>query len=886
MSKLNAAVKPEIYISWIPTGKVAVKPEIYISWIPAGKIGLKPQIYATVIPAPEKTQADLSRKVTTAESIGADILRHIRQSENISADTLREVVEAEQIISDTKRKLTAEEQNLSDLFRRVVYAEREIADIFREVKKNEITTNDTERAIKISEKISADLFLQIDRTERTTADIYREVKKAEKAIGDTSRKNGLVTISGDLQRKLEVTQKSNADTSRRVEATEQISGDTFRRAVIAESYNADTFRTIKQAEKFFVDTWRQVGVNEKSSADVQLRISRRESINADIFRKVEDCVIVVADTTRRIGVFEKKSAKTNRIIANAERTIADTSLQVTATEKAQGDLILKLREIVCADTFRQVSRTEKATASTVIRIPHVLNYFLQNRLATLNKPRLRNSSNVSLVDTIKPYGVTAINITLSEKTLSDSYTFSIAQPLEIEDTVQGRLLDYPFNFVVEETDQVDLVQTVTGRYNKDDQLYKWFRFNAVKDDSAESPVYKTAIEIMQDCAQYLGMTLDIKIDDFTPSDLDSDSTMTYADLLSNLFNWTSRLPQRQVNVFMRDNTLHVIQRGKEDSVFDITDLPHSRPNINKKLNRVLCFNPNTSDSDSDDENKGYRFSGTIYFSDKDFYIAYTYQDGFLVREQNSLRTDNVKNSSTTTYSYTTLAANDEGAYLSSKMNKTTAEETDENGDVQVTETSSSTTYHYNMTNSEIYLVAEYETITKTEYSKTNNDDKETSTEIKETFHTPAGNGWYTQTVYLNGVLQGANLSQGKPGNSVSPYIVDKFQEGFGHFVSIDNTEEYLPEDDLSLIIDVSFPVREDEIKDTLNEALRWLHRKIIKTVTVDLTSKVENGVPELDHIVDFTERVKLDGEEYFLVSNAISFVPEKLIQKLKLIRWY
>ena len=565
----------------------------------------------------------------------------------------------------------------------------------------------------------------------------------------------------------------------------------------------------------------------------------------------------------------------------------DTSLQVTATEKAQADLILRLREIACADTFRKASRTEKATASTVIRIPHVLNYFLQNRLSTLNKPRSRNSSNVSLVDTTKPYGVTAININLSEKTLSDSYNFSIVQPLEIEDTVQGRLLDYPFNFVVEETDQVDLVQTVTGRYNKDDQLYKWFRFSAVKDENAESPVYKTAIEIMQDCAQYLGMTLDIKIDDFSPSDLDSASNMTYADLLSNLFNWTSRLPQRQVNVFIRDNTLHVIQRGKEDSVFDITDLPHSRPNINKKINRVLCFNPNTSGSDTNaDENKGHRFSGTISFSGKDFFISYQYVNGFLVKEQNSLKTDNVTNYSTTTYNYTSLVANDEGAYLSSKTNKTTAEEIDEDGDVQITETSSSTTYHYNMTNSEIYLVAEYETVTKIEYNKTNKDDKETSTEIKETFHAPAGNGWYTQTVYLNGVLQGANLSQGKPGNSVSPYIVDKFQEGFGHFVSIDSTAEYLPEDELSLIIDVSFPVREEEIKDTLNEALRWLHRKIIKTVTVDLISKVNNGIPELDHIVDFTERVKLDGEEYFLVSNTISFVPEKLIQKLKLIRWY
>ena len=98
-------------------------------------------------------------------------------------------------------------------------------------------------------------------------------------------------------------------------------------------------------------------------------------------------------------------------------------------------------------------------------------------------------------------------------------------------------------------------------------------------------------------------------------------------------------------------------------------------------------------------------------------------------------------------------------------------------------------------------------------------------------------------------------------------------------------EEDEDTDELSLIVDESFPVRESKFKEQLNKDLRALHRTIIETVTVDLISKIVDGVPEIEHIVDFTDKVSLDGQVYFLVSNNISFTPRKLIQKLQLIRW-
>ena len=552
----------------------------------------------------------------------------------------------------------------------------------------------------------------------------------------------------------------------------------------------------------------------------------------------------------------------------------------------------------------------------MIRIPHILNYRLQNRnraLTKSTKTKLLRDNPTSLVNTFKDYGVTAVNVTLNEKTLSDDFRFDIAsRSVEINETVQGYLLDYPFHFLVEETNQTDLVQSVKGRYSIDDLLYTWFYLSL---DTEEFP---KAAEIITRIAHYFLLVPVVKIDDFTPSNFTNNTMMTYADVLSSLFGWTSRLPQRQVNTFIRGNVLYCIQRGKEDSVFDITDLPHSRPTINKKFNRVLCYNPNKDGSDDDgDENDNMKlFSGTIGYTDSNFTLSYTYNQGLLQKEYirtmtgNGLTASGIPYSygdggwtatdaqSSTTYDYISYGSINKSEkstteyeyYLSAKNIKSTTIQTthsDNESETIKVITNTYTTYHYKMINTEIYLFAEYETTNTKEYEYNEQSWEKTTDEThnKQTHHTPAGNGWYSQVVYLDGEPQGANLSQGAPSNRISLYTVNQMQS---HFCS---EYVYAPtvnpsNNELSAIVDDSFPVKESAIKTVLNEALRWLHRKTIETVTVDLISAVVDGVPSINHIVDFTERVKLNGAEYFLVSNTISFTPRKLIQKLQLIRWY
>ena len=91
---------------------------------------------------------------------------------------------------------------------------------------------------------------------------------------------------------------------------------------------------------------------------------------------------------------------------------------------------------------------------------------------------------------------------------------------------------------------------------------------------------------------------------------------------------------------------------------------------------------------------------------------------------------------------------------------------------------------------------------------------------------------------------------------------------------------------LKAIVNTSFPIVEDDIKEACIDAMFWLNRKIQEDVFVDLLSPVVDGFPTLDHIIDFTERIKLFDNEYFLVSNNIILSVNRFIQRLHLVRWF
>ena len=545
------------------------------------------------------------------------------------------------------------------------------------------------------------------------------------------------------------------------------------------------------------------------------RVHVKQIIYATVIPVFRQPVQVSGDTSRRL----------NTSIAMRVDTLRDIRIvkKITVT----GDTQRRIGHCgtVLVDTKRTLVKQLRILADTRIEIPHTLTYA-----------------------EFRERGIRSFSVTLGELTLSDTIQLETVHPLSIGDSVHGRVLDYAFRFLVEETSQQGIVQSVKGTYSRDVLLYTPIHIYVER-----ANVSRYVAEI----AAALGLRLHRLTDDFIPSQNFEGSGMTYHDFISALFGWTAKLPQRQINVFIRGDTLHIIQRGMEETVVDITNWPHAQPTVERKLVRSVWHSSHndSTGAHNEEDTVPVPFTGTISFRE----ISRTYSNGFLVRETNE--------NGYSTYSY-------DGEYLAEKRTH------------NVDGSTSRTDYAYASTGRDVYLFKEWERTTEavndgkkhTEYDW-EDWSREKGTE-RITYHAPLGYGWYATTVYVDGVLEGSSLSQGKPGGKASQFTVEQSNLSLGAHYASDDTLPY------SSLIDTEFPVVGAEYLQLLTREIEWLNRKTQETVTVEIRARIQNGIPDIDHIVDFTERIRFEGHEYFLQSNTVELTPRLLRQTIKMVRWY
>ena len=631
------------------------------------------------------------------------------------------------------------------------------------------------------------------------------------------------TVRVDTKRRLAETAEARADSQRQVCSTNRIAADT-RRTITSSAIDwtgAKLLRRVAQRNMAFAATRRCVGgIYVCIHCDTYRTLSPNYNIpRGATEREVVKSEMVRGDTKRTPGVGNQAGARTQRRLGRGN--LAKVALRRTVVARV------------------------RVRFDTLIRIPHVLEY--------VKPPRGKRGKRAvsQIADNFRAHGIRAFAVTLGEMTLSDTFQMETALPMGIGDAVCGRLLDYRFSFLVEETMQRDLLQTVKGTYSKDATLYSAIRI-FVKE--AQASYYAQSI------AAALGLNLHWVCDDFTPSQNFEDSGMTYQDFISALFGWTSKLPQRQVNVFIRDDTLHIVQRGKEESVLDITDWPHSRPTVERRLVRSLWHSGHASETAgnayNEEDTEPVPFTGTISWEE----MSRTYHNGFLTSETNE--------KGMTRYTY-------HGEYLTSKQTH------NKDGSTSRTE------YTYAETERDVYLVKEWERTTEpindgkkhTEYDWTDwNNERGTE---RLTYHAPLGYGWYATTVYVDGSLEGSTLSQGKPGGKASRFTVEQSNLSLGSRYSGDDDDA-----PFTSLIDTEFPVKGEAYLKELTQAILWLNRKTQETVTLEVYANIQDGVPDVRHIADFMERIRFEGQEYFLQSNAVELTPRSLKQTIKMTRWY
>ena len=447
-------------------------------------------------------------------------------------------------------------------------------------------------------------------------------------------------------------------------------------------------------------------------------------------------------------------------------------------------------------------------------------------------------------------GIKSISISLQSKTLADTFQLETVHDINILDALKGRVLDYDYSYIVEEYGRKGIITTVRGSYDSTEILQKGLTYTRKYTDKAG--------ENMSRVADALGLQLDAHFRDFTPTH-DTSLGGSYQSIISTLFGWSDRLPRYLVNVFIRNNVIRIIQRGYETNKIDLTNVQRTVPTISRKIVRSYTTTTVKNYGEGAEGKQGYHEAEEVY-EDKTTDPTYfsgtisgggatmSYSSGYLMSSSNG--------KSHTNYAY------DNYGCLSSQTVYNDEDHTTVN-----------TSYNYTSGDGGgRYLSSEIEV------SQSWKSNVGTETSRSETYHSYCGNGWYSTTKYVDNVYQGSSLSQGKPGSQASRYMMEEGKP----YKSLKETKLAGPDDTVgngvSPNFDNSFPISDaNYLHDLTQEMLDWNN---------NIEEKVSFEVYNYAHMIDFTDKILLDGNEYYLESNQYDKDPRSEKQSVVLIRWY
>lgn len=605
-------------------------------------------------------------------------------------------------------------------------------------------------------------------------------------------------VSADAGRKLFNRYALAFDTKRSLRVYSIAFFDTTRTligAVYHDSLQVDTAAVIIRRDPINIDTLRNAAVKSTLDNDTSKSTLVNGSLLVDTVRQTTHTTI------QDNSIFD---AFYNRVRTDGLQ--AGTAINQQVNDGASNDTIYRMRQadIIDADTTRSLMPQYALNADTVRQIPY----------------------------TAKGLTPQSISINLEKGQLSESFEMVTPYDLPLDSSITGRLLDFDYSFKVYQTSGTGLMRTIIGMYDVDKLLYTPFTYTLGKGRHS-------AKEHTKNIAKMLGKSLYWAAADFISSEtFGGIGGATIQNMISGLFGWAGNLPQDWINVFLRGNTLKIVQRGHEPNEIDITGTAHSRPEVTRRLMRSVWSGAGTHSARNRLTIAPLGFSGTIRFGDSEV----TYSNGLVVHEV----TATAQGQSVTTYDY------DYDDYLVKKVTTTP--------DEVIT-----TTYDYAITINDKYLATE----TAVSADKSGNVNSTTVTQ-----HVYLGNGWYGTAVYVDGAFQSSSVSSGKPGGKANKYIVDQSNLNLGSGYPKDDGGQI----EGAALFDTEFPVYDSATLKKLTRDIEWLNRKTEEKITMDIW--------QYGHLIDFTDRVKYQGNTYYLESNQVSRTPTELRQTITMVRWY
>lgn len=665
-------------------------------------------------------------------------------------------------------------------------------------------------------------------TDTLTADTTRATAGAAGFNADTVRRPA-VTVSAfaDSSRIINAAGVLAADTSRILSGHYGLTADTRRLLAGVETFNADTIRTIATeayADTLTADTLQIIHRTDTATTDTSRNIAGVYSVNSDTIRIISAADVLDADTVRTI-----KSTATFSDAFNA-----DAIRRVIVANTVTADTIRSITapDETTSDTGRIIHNNDTARADTIRNVHNTDGMAADTVRIIRNLDGLNADTSITIPYLMRALNPSGINISLEKGQLSE--TFAITTPVDValESAIKGKLLDFAYNFRAYSSSGTGLMRTITGMYDVDRLLYTPFTYTLGSGHMAAKTHAKNI-------ARMLGKSLYWAADDFISSETFSGiGGATIQNMISGLFGWAGNLPQDWINVFLRGDVLKIVQRGHEPNEIDITGTAHSRPEVTRRLMRSVWSGTGTHSARNKLTISPLGFSGTIRFGDSEV----TYRYGLVVREV----TATAQGQAVTTYDY------DYDDYPVKKVTTTP--------DEVIT-----TTYDYAITINDKYLATE----TAVSADKSGNVNSTTVTQ-----HVYLGNGWYGTAVYVDGAFQSSSVSSGKPGGKANKYIIDQSNLNLGSGYPKDDGGQI----EGAALFDTEFPIYDSATLKKLTRDIEWLNRRTEEKVTMDIW--------QYGHLIDFTDRIKYQGNTYYLESNQVSRTPTELKQTVTMVRWY
>ena len=623
----------------------------------------------------------------------------------------------------------------------------------------------------------------------------------------------------------------SADTARTVHRAEIVGADTGRTIQSATTVNADAARKTVLLFQIDADTQRQFGMSFSVIADTSCTIERTEKINADFVRRIEKTIAVNVDATRDVQ--------------------APFSFAVDTTRNLQNNVNLSV------DTSRTVERIESVNGDSI----RYLVFDMDKLLIPANQPPAQGEFTPFPANPPKAakQGIISMTLELATGTLSDTLNFeTFGTDFTPKRAIRGTFLGFPYEYLVEQVTSIGKRQTVTCMNQIDQKKY-------AKVDTGD--LLSSAEDVAKKIADSLGLKLETYHEKFTVTTTYTDRNVVPASMINELYGWVQNLPWRKINVFFRDKTMYVVQRGYEP--YDITALHYPEPTITQAVYRNQ-YSKNNKHSKAGKNPKTKGFSGSVTYPNGGFT---NYEDGKptdSVKYQNGIETD-------TWWSY-------DGWGRMTHQIVDTKPSSDfagnpPNKNANYTHSEIRVEYYGECPENGAYEVSETTTVTKETDRKTG----KTTTTKTVNYSESAPGSTSSTTINSDGGVASATGSTLLQTNS-------DFARNQYNTVSCGGRPEWIVEGgdvfDENTITD--FPINDTDGGLTLGEIAAELNaydRCIQETLQIELVEPVVDGKPTITHIVDFLERVKFRGNEYYLERNEIERTTREIKQTITAVRW-